>query len=65
MIVRVQIPESKLWHFLNIAPQWLRRTHQANPRKDERVIYFHCNPEMDDQKHLEKAVNSLHASLAQ
>jgi hypothetical protein len=57
MIVRVSVPESKLWSLLNTIP-YLRRTHQANPRKDERVLFFDCPNESDKDK-LDKAIASL------
>lgn len=40
-IVKVVVPEGKLWSLLD-QTMHLRRTHQAMPRKDERVVYFTC-----------------------
>ena len=55
-IIRVSIPESKVWNFLDNFR--LYRTHQALPRKDERVIYVTCNTAGDEDL-LAKRIASL------
>lgn len=55
-IVRVSIPESKLWCFLDNLH--LRRTHQPLSRKDERVLYVTCNTAADEDT-LNKRIVSI------